>query len=161
MGLTIKARIPENSGEILKIGRGPEGRFVVPSEETCDCCGEPAAVVAQGETDAYGWEPVLYCANCFAAADGRSNAHLDAIDVEDRQGYFWICEGTQIDGYGSWDNTFYSYRSAVAYLRQISEEAAPYGGLYPGQGVREERDAQALERVKARIARDKREGNFY
>jgi len=159
MALTIKARIPADVGKTLQFGAGPGGTFVV-SFDKCEgyncVCTNAATVITQGETDSFGWEPVMYCDDCLAKADGENDSYEAALDVEDRAGFFYISEGTNYDGYGDWDNTFTSYRAAVRYLRDIEERAARYGGLYPNKGV-QETTAEGLEVVKARFARYRRE----
>lgn len=159
MGLTIKARIPEDNGKTLRFGSGPGGSLVVAPEpcEGYNCeCHNTAVVILQGETDSFGWEPNYYCADCLAKLDGENDSHEQALDVEDRAGFFYISEGTNYDGYGDWDATFTSYRAAVVYLRRIEDRAAPYGGLYPNNGI-QETDAAGLEKVKARFARAQKE----
>ena len=161
MALTIKARIPADNGKTIKFGAGPGGTLFVRGFEKCEgyncACSNDAAVIVQGETDSFGWEPVYYCDDCLAKVDGENVSYEAALDVEDRAGFFYISEGTNYDGYGDWDATFTSYRAAVAYLRDIEDRAAQYGGLYPNNGVQECQTAEALEVVKARFARHRRE----
>lgn len=160
MALTIKARIPEDNGKTLQFGSGPGGELVVASElcEGYNCaCSNTAIVITRGETDSFGWEPVYYCADCLAKCEASCNEYSDATDVEDRAGFFYVSEGTNIDGHGDWDNTFTSYRAAMVYLRNISDRADRYGGLYPNKGVRECNTAEELEVVKARFARARKE----
>ena len=160
MALTIKARIPADCGKTLRFGAGPGGTFVV-SPDKCEgyncVCENAATVITQGETDSFGWEPVVYCDDCLAKANGESETYEQALDVEDRVGFFYICEGTQYDGYGDWNNTFTSYRAASRYLRDIEERAAQYGGLYPNKGIQEVPTAEALEAVRARFRRYEQE----
>jgi hypothetical protein len=152
--MEIKARIPQDTGKTIQFGAGPGGELVVASEscEGYNCvCTNAATVITRGETDSFGWEPVYYCDDCFAKCEASCNEHADALDVEDRPGFFWISEGTNYDGYGDWDMTFTSYRAAVRYLRDISDRADRYGGLYPNNGVREVTSAAALEVIKDRF----------
>jgi hypothetical protein len=152
--MEIKARIPQDAGKTIRFGAGPGGELVVASEscEGHNCvCTNAATVIARGETDSFGWEPVYYCDDCLAKADGENDSYEAALDVEDRAGFFYISEGTNYDGYGDWDMTFTSYRAAVRYLRAIEERAARYGGLYPNKGVREVTSAAALEVIEDRF----------
>jgi len=159
MALTIKARIPADNGKTLRCGSGPGGSFVVgPGEcEGHNCeCENTATVILQGETDSFGWEPIYYCDDCHNKINAGNDSYKDALDVEDRAGFFYISEITNIDGHGDWDSTFTSYRAAVRYLRDIEDRAAPYGGLYPGNGI-QETTAEGLEVVKARFEEHRRE----
>jgi hypothetical protein len=106
-------------------------------------------VVVEGEVDSFGREVSQVCVRCARKAWKGGERHAGACDVVDRAGFFWVSEGTNHDGYGSWFGTFTSYREAVAYLRLARDWAARWGGLYPNMGVREAADAAELASVKA------------
>jgi hypothetical protein len=153
--LKIVARIPQDNGKIIRCYSGDSGFTVAPT--CCEGCDgdRMATVVVKGEEDSFGWEPVFWCDVCAGIGDAENKAYTDALDVEDRQGYFYVAECTNYDGHGNWDMTFTSYRQAVAYLRKIEVRAGRWGGLYPNKGVRET-DAKGLEDFKARVAEEHR-----
>ena len=132
--IKILARIPDDNGKVIRFSN--TARMTV-GPEPCDGCQAPAAYVIKGETDSYGFEPVVLCSSCYAKMVKQDEEYMTAADVEDRPGWFIVSECTNYDGHGSWFRAFTSFRSAEAFLRRIEEKAAPWMGLYPGNGVQE------------------------
>lgn len=149
----IHARIPRDNGRVLRFGAG---QTMTVGPETCEACQQSitSGVVLQGETDSFGWEPVVLCDACHQAAHKDDEAYVKALDVEDRrpkEGHLFLVAGcTNYDGHGSWCATFDSLRKATGYLRGIHKQAEPWGGLYPetANQVQELVREDALRRVR-------------
>ena len=122
------------------------------SKPACDGCPNPAVVGVNGEG---GREVLHLCEACSARAADEESAYLGALDVEDRQGHFYISECTNYDGKGDWFQTFTSFRKATAFLRRIEALADRWSGLYPNKGVRET-TAEELAEVTRRVAEARR-----
>ncbi len=144
----IVARLPQDADKVLHLSNSHSCR--AGDLTVCESCDvEPAAtaLVIQGETDSFGWEPMAFCQQCYDSMLAEAEAYEDALDVEDRApkpGHlFLVSECTNNDGHGSWEAYFDSYREAAAFLRDIEVQAEPWCGLYPGNGVQEVPAAEA------------------
>lgn len=152
MSVKIKARIPQDNGKQLYFGGGLS---MTVGPEPCECCEEQrqAVVVVQGETDSFGWEPVLVCSPCLKKMRGEVDEYEAALDVEDREpkpGHlFLVSECNNADDGRTYVASFQSYRAARAYYRRCEAQAAARAGLYPNNGVREVPEEQASRAVRA------------
>lgn len=121
----------------------------------CERCEAQATTRIEGERDSFGVEYIDLCDACAKKTQDEVDEYHSASDVEDRTGWFWVAEMTNYDGHGSWTQFFTSYRAAVSFLRKIERKADRWGGLYPGEGVRELASKEEYEdkRVAAAAAR--------
>jgi hypothetical protein len=136
----IRARFPEDIGRTLHWGGNLT--MTVSETETCEDCGAEVkvGVVVQGETDSFGWEPVVLCKECHEKSADSQVSYYEALDVEDltpKEGHVFMVSESSNDDSKSWLRTFDSLRAATKYYRKISDRADQYGGLYPDNGVRE------------------------
>jgi hypothetical protein len=148
--MKVLARIPQDNGKKIRFSHADVMTVGPELCELCDCAG---AVVIKGETDSFGFEPMVLCETCAAKCERGSENYLEARDIADREPEpshkFLVSECTNHDGHGNWCCVFTSYRAAVGYYRRITEQAAPYCGLYPGRGVREVPEADAERAIAA------------
>ena len=142
--MKVLARIPQDNGKKIRFSH-TDAMTVGP--ELCEQCDCPGAVVIQGETDSFGFEPMVLCEACAAKCERGTEDYLEALDIEDREpqtGHkFLVSECTNHDGHGNWCRVFTSYRAAMGYYRRIEDKAAPWCGLYPDRGVREVPESDA------------------
>jgi hypothetical protein len=131
----VLARIPQDNGKVIHWGGGIK-ETVEPQQ--CEFCDKPAELVVQGETDSFGFETIHLCSACNNADKEESEAHEQALDIEDKKGRFVVSATTNIDSKYDWNMNFQSRRAAVAFLRHIEKVAEPYGGLYPREGALQE-----------------------
>lgn len=127
----IRARLPQDAEKILR----PSEPFRAGECDICEDCGSPAALVIQGETDSFGWEPLGLCQACYEKGKAEQSRYDDALDIEDKEPpegkLFKVDAITNIDSHHEWNATFRSLRKATAYLRRAEKVAAAYAGLYP------------------------------
>lgn len=71
----------------------PGARHRVPTGATCDCCGVPATIRIQGETDSFGCELNDYCQACYDKMEARIAAEREA----DPDAGNYICDGCKRD----------------------------------------------------------------
>jgi len=148
--MKVLAQIPQDNGKQIRFSHTD---VMTVEHELCHLCDAQGAVVVKGETDSFGFEPMVLCADCAANSERSSEEFFEALDIEDRAplpGHaFLVCECTNHDGHGDWCMTFVSYRAAVAFHRRIEDKAAPWCGLYPDKGVREVPEADAARAQEA------------
>ncbi len=150
--MKVLARIPQDNGKKIRFSH-TDAMNVGP--EPCEQCGDQAAVVIKGETDSFGFEPIVLCEACAAKCKRGIEDYHKALDIEDRKpqpGHkFLVNECTNHDGHGNWCRVFTSYRAAMGYYRRIEDKAAPWCGLYPDKGVREVPEADAERAMKSHL----------
>jgi hypothetical protein len=136
--MQILATIPTDLGKSIIYGHN---KVMLVRETECEDCSNAAKYVLRGDTDAFGFEPVVLCGPCTSRAQARQQVYEAAVHVDERQPkpkhVFLVSERTNHDGKGDWCMEFQSFRQATAFYRKIAAEAAPWGGLHPDKGVRE------------------------